>query len=747
MIIRLLISALICVFLYLPPVQAGDISERVQTLKQLAHTDRPALKEKIDALQQQKTITAYLILGKLYASLPNEYGLNISDDAKAMAYYRKALELAEKKNTQGSDTNAARRAVARQLLLGQGVEKNTQKAVKLLKTAIVEGDAAAAYEYAHILEKGLDGNEPAVEEAARWYRFATRYQHGRAAMALASMYRRELLKAPESNTARDLAALGLSLLQAKAAKGNPGAAWEVGQVYALGEGVEQDLTKAVTWYEKAAAKDHVEALRALGRLYSRGKGVAKDRRKAAEYVIRAAKAGSMSAALDLGRRLSAGDTHFLDIEITVALEWMEKLAKSGHSGAINQLSKYYLRTGDTEKALTYLNESAEQGVMSSMLTLFRLYRDGVMVAGDDVKAHSYLDMASQSARIPADIHKLAKFYYEQKNIPAAITLATKAAKKGYQPAMMYLADHYSKGLFGEREYSKAFRWYKVAADQGNVEAMVAVGQACSRGLGTGRDDQQAATYLKRALANIGDKDYGYMAKIGVAYKQGRGLPVDLDKAFYWFERSARGKDPQGLVEFARLIMWGGAEQYEASYALELLNEAAEMDTVKAFLELGLIHQGGDLVPVDLKRAFDYFIRAADVADGGDAEAMRQVGLAYIGGFGVERNVARGIGYLKRAANQRSGLAMLDLAHTYLYPPAGGEADSEQFIHWVKRAAEEQVPDAEYYMGMAYLNGEYGLPVDQARAKKWLKRAAVQEHHFARVAYKKLRPADAYSDAH
>src|SRR5688572_6703164 len=51
-----------------------------------------------------------------------------------------------------------------------------------------------------------------------------------------------------------------------AARGDPDAAFNLGQAYRLGKGVPLDLARAQTYFETAARKDHVDAATTLGLL-------------------------------------------------------------------------------------------------------------------------------------------------------------------------------------------------------------------------------------------------------------------------------------------------------------------------------------------------------------------------------------------------------------------------------------------------------------------------------------------------
>ena len=59
-------------------------------------------------------------------------------------------------------------------------------------------------------------------------------------------------------------------------RGNPHAEYNIGVMYDLGTGIEQDRAKAVIWYRKAANQGHEKAQFNLGFLYANGDGVSQE---------------------------------------------------------------------------------------------------------------------------------------------------------------------------------------------------------------------------------------------------------------------------------------------------------------------------------------------------------------------------------------------------------------------------------------------------------------------------------------
>jgi TPR repeat protein len=116
-----------------------------------------------------------------------------------------------------------------------------------------------------------------------------------------SLHLTQLLVLPFLLWASAVAAQGVdpALLQ-KAKTGDAQAQFQVGQIYARGITVPQDLTLAAEWYRKSADSGSAKAQYALGLLYSRGEGVPQDSAQAAAWYRKAALQGDADAQYNLG---------------------------------------------------------------------------------------------------------------------------------------------------------------------------------------------------------------------------------------------------------------------------------------------------------------------------------------------------------------------------------------------------------------------------------------------------------------
>ena len=98
----------------------------------------------------------------------------------------------------------------------------------------------------------------------------------------------------------------LDELRALAEQGNTEAQFNLGVMYANGQGVPQDYAEAVRWYRLAADQGYADAQHTAGLMYANGQGVPQDEAKAVRWYRLAADQGHVSAQFDLGTRYASG---------------------------------------------------------------------------------------------------------------------------------------------------------------------------------------------------------------------------------------------------------------------------------------------------------------------------------------------------------------------------------------------------------------------------------------------------------
>lgn len=110
----------------------------------------------------------------------------------------------------------------------------------------------------------------------------------------------------------------------------------------------------------------------------------------------------------------------------------------------------------------------------------------------------------------------------------------KAANSGYPFAMYDIGKMYRYGNGVEQDYSKALKWYKKAANAGNATAMNNIGYMYDFGEGVEQDYTKAFEWYNKA-ADAGDSTA--MSNIGYMYEKGKGLEQNYAKALEWYTKS------------------------------------------------------------------------------------------------------------------------------------------------------------------------------------------------------------------
>lgn len=174
----------------------------------------------------------------------------------------------------------------------------------------------------------------------------------------------------DGNGVREDVAKALDWFQKSAESGFVEAQRRLGDFY---QGTH-NYTEAVKWFRKAAEQGDVPAQCSLGLCYYDGEGVQQNYAKAIKWVRKAAEQGDAIAQKNLGVFYDTG--HGVSKNDTEAISWYRKAAEQGNAGAQNDLGVCY-ETGqgvpkNKTEALKWYQKAAEQGNMEAISNLKRL---------------------------------------------------------------------------------------------------------------------------------------------------------------------------------------------------------------------------------------------------------------------------------------------------------------------------------------------------------------------------------------
>lgn len=294
----------------------------------------------------------------------------------------------------------------------------------------------------------------------------------------------------------------------------------------------------------------------------------------------------------------------------------------------------------------------------------------------------------------------------------AVPMLRFAAASGDPRAAVLLGSLHEEGLGTVKSREEALRWYRLAAEHGQPEAMAALGRLLLEE--SGPQARESAWQWLRQAARMDDRDGQY--QIGWLLAQ-PGSTHDDPQAFQWFIKAAGQGHVGAQIAAASHLRGGIGVSKDQKAAAGLLERAAAMQDPVANYLLGRLREeeGGSSrnkaldayriaaaaghrearfalavmlaassAEADRKEAVEWFAKAHE---GGHRAAANHLGEAYRDGMGVVRQYDKAKDYFQYAANQGDAKAMYNLAWMQ-NDGLGGPRDTDQALKWYARAAEQ-----------------------------------------------------------
>ncbi|VAW61810.1 hypothetical protein MNBD_GAMMA10-2200 [hydrothermal vent metagenome] len=218
-----------------------------------------------------------------------------------------------------------------------------------------------------------------------------------------------------------------------------------------------------------------------------------------------------------------GLTAFKQGQYEQALSHWIPLAQSGDREIQYNLGVMYSEgrgvKKDTQQALLWLTQAAEQNDSDAQFRLARLY----------IKAPDITDSGITDSGIEGPDTK--KTGIEQ-NFTLAEHWLRLAANKKHATASYYLAQLYANGKGLPQDNELALRWYYKAAQYGNTDAMYNLAYIHEHGEGASKNLAEAFRWYDKA-ARKGASDA--QANLGRLYFTGQGTKQDRVLAYTWFK--------------------------------------------------------------------------------------------------------------------------------------------------------------------------------------------------------------------
>jgi uncharacterized protein len=135
-----------------------------------------------------------------------------------------------------------------------------------------------------------------------------------------------------------------------------------------------------------------------------------------------------------------------------------------------------------------------------------------------------------------------------------------------------------------------------------------------------------------------------------------------DAALMWLQRAAAQDDVRATLLLGKASLHGGAQRPpDYARALRWLGRAHAMNSPQAAYYLGVMHKSGYGTVVNKSRAQNFFTLAAT---GGIADAMYELGNAYMLAEGVDEDRREAMRWFLKAAALEHPLAIQEIANAY-----------------------------------------------------------------------------------
>ncbi|WP_445678951.1 tetratricopeptide repeat protein [Radicibacter daui] len=246
------------------------------------------------------------------------------------------------------------------------------------------------------------------------------------------------------------------------------------------------------------------------------------------------------------------------------------------------------------------------------------------------------------------------------------------------------------------------------AQNGDAAAMVTVGRMYLNGTGVANDDHQAFVWFSKA-ADLGSTDGQYY--LGRLYAEGSGVERSYGRAIYWYNRAANRGHTVAQYDLAMIYSHGWGVPKDSSLAYSLFLKAANHGNADAQYWLSSpSRQAGE----HDDRAL-YWLQQA--ATNGHSTAQSNLGIRYLIGDGVPKDLNLAARWMEKSANQGDAAGEYNLAHLY-FTGEGVERNPERAAELYRQSAEQGWAASQFMLGTMYGDGN-GIRKDLVIAKALL----------------------------
>jgi TPR repeat protein len=280
--------------------------------------------------------------------------------------------------------------------------------------------------------------------------------------------------------------------------------------------------------------------------------------------------------------------------------------------------------------------------------------------------------------------------------PTEVIQIQKDSDAGNAESQVMMAFIYAIGIGAPKDYPKAFKLLRTAAENGHDLAQLLVGQAFMQGITKEVAIKEGKLEIKKDIpmgldfiqksASQGNADA--QMYLGDLYSKGNGVEKDSTKAIKWWERAALQGDSEQQYALAEKFRDGKVVSKNMIKAAEWFEKSAQQGNVIAQARIGQYYIDGLGVPKDYAKGIKYFRKAAAQ---GNSYSQLSLGNFYEDGKVIERNLVYAYAWYNLA--------------TANFPLAKANRDSVELKLSSSQRAKGQLLASNWKKGDMYLDGE------------------------------------------
>lgn len=405
---------------------------------------------------------------------------------------------------------------------------------------------------------------------------------------------------------------------------------------------EQIAADSLNTLTQKAKNGDANAQNTLGVWYFTGKNVQKNQERALKYWALSAQQGNVEAIGNMAMCYQQGKGTKQDS--AMAFKLYEKAIEKGNTAILKQ---------HTELA-------EKQNNLFSNLLLHDIYNQGIGVKIEQAKAHAYLKKAASLGHTDSQV-KWALLCLNDKNTAEAAKWFKKAADKGNLSAIYYYGYQLFKGMGVKQDKADGINYLQQASKRGLVEADNMLGKIYYEGDGTEKDLDKAIKHLKKAAVA---KKADSQLLLGTCYKNGEGVEKDYDLATQWLAEAfnrQKAKEVRDLLEGGTDVNYKNyVDGLKEFYVNKNYSDATKLfkKIEKAGISEGITMQGVCLAnPDNPKKNEKKAVKLLTDAAENSAAAKYQLAQLYENGTGVDKNINKARELIIQAAEKGYGYAL------------------------------------------------------------------------------------------